>query len=65
MAIERVTQGVKNQASVKAHEMLGNINRIIMLQEMQQGVIGKGARDDLMKARDLVTRAVNHIEQME
>jgi len=62
---KRVTQGMKTQASLNAHQLLGNINRIIMLQEMQQQVIGKQERSDLLEARALVTGVVNNLERSE
>ena len=61
--LTRVTQSTMTAANLNAHEMLGNINRIIMLKEMQQNVIGKEARDDLMKARALVCGVIKGIEE--
>ena len=65
MEKKRVTQGMKTQANLKAHELLGSINRIIMLQEMQQEVIGRQERHDLLEARSLVTGVINNLERSE
>jgi len=54
----RATLGNKAEAARKMHEMLGNINRIIMSAEMQTNLIGVRRRNKLLEARRIVTNVI-------
>lgn len=54
----RATLGNKSEAARKMHEMLGNINRLIMSPEMQPNLIGVRRRNKLLEARKIVTAVI-------
>lgn len=54
----RATSSNKTEAARKMHNMLGNINRIIMSADMQPDLIGVRRRNKLLEARNLVTQVI-------
>ena len=54
----RATSSNKTEAARKMHDMLGNINRIIMSPDMQPDLIGVRRRNKLLEARNLVITVI-------
>ena len=54
----RATSSNKAEAARKMHDMLGNINRIIMSPDMQPDLIGVRRRNKLLEARNLVITVI-------
>ena len=54
----RATSSNKTEAARKMHDMLGNINRIIMSPDMQPDLIGVRRRNKLIEARNLVITVI-------
>ena len=54
----RATSSNKAEAARKMHDMLGNINRIIMSPDMQPDLIGVRRRNKLLEARSLVITVI-------
>ena len=54
----RATSSNKTEAARKMHDMLGNINRIIISPDMQPDLIGVRRRNKLLEARGLVITVI-------